>query len=164
MSRSNKLASRPFWLIVRHDVGRMEALTTGLPSGEEALPVFSFEDEARMFLELGAFDGDWRVRETGTGELISILYCLCTNVDRVVLDPLPGPNAVVSMGWEAFVEFAGEEGRGAPSAPIASTNRAGQKPPDRLGATNGRARRSSQRVPDDRPADAKAQTATLERR
>ena len=76
MSRSNKLASRPFWLIVRHDVGRMEVLTTGLPSGEEALPVFSFEDEARMFLELGAFDGDWRVRDTGAGELISILYCL----------------------------------------------------------------------------------------
>lgn len=168
MSRSNKLASRTFWLIVRHDVGRMEALTTGLPSGEEALPVFSFEDEARMFLELGAFDGDWWARETAAGELISILYCLYANVDRVVLDPLPGPNAVVndlvSMGREAFVEFAGEEGRGAPSAPIASTNRAGQKPPDRLGATNGRARRSSQRVPDGRPADAKAQTATLERR
>jgi hypothetical protein len=168
LSRSNKLASRTFWLIVRHEAGRMEVLTTGLPSGEEALPVFSFEDEARMFLGLGAFDGDWRVRETGAGELISILYCLCTSVDRVVLDPLSGPYAVlndlVSMGREAFVEFAGEEGCGAPSAPIASTNRAGQRPPDRPGAKNGRARRSSQCVPDGRPADATAQTATLERR
>jgi hypothetical protein len=167
LSRINKLASRPFWLIVRHDVGRMAVLATGLPSGEEALPVFSFEDEARMFLDLGAFDGDWRVRETGAGELISILYCLCADVRRVALDPLPGPAAVlndlVSMGREAFVEFAGEEGRGAPSAPIASTNRAGQRPPDRPGATNGRARRSNQRVPDGRPADATAQTATLER-
>ncbi len=31
----------------------MEVLRTILASGEEALPVFSFEDEARMFLELG---------------------------------------------------------------------------------------------------------------
>ncbi len=168
MSRSNKLASRPFWLIVRHDVGRMEVLTSGLPSGDEALPVFSFEDEARMFLELGAFDGDWRVRETGAGELISILYCLCAGVRRVALDPLTGPAAVlndlVSLGREAFVEFAGEEGCGAPLAPIASTNRAGQRPPDRPSAQNGRARRSSQFVPDGRPADANAQMATLERR
>jgi hypothetical protein len=142
----------------------MEVLTTGLPSGEEALPVFSFEDEARMFLELGAFDGDWRVKETGVGELISILYCLCTSVDRVVLDPLPGPAAVlndlVSMGWETFVEFAGGEECGAPSAPFSSTNRAGQRPPDRPGAKNGRARRSSPCAPD---AAEPAQTVTLER-
>ncbi len=167
MSRSNKLASRPFWLIVRHDVGRMEVLTTGLPSGEEALPVFSFEDEASIFLELGAFDGDWRVRVTGAGELISILYCLCASVRRIALDPLPGPAAVlndlVSMRREAFVEFAGEEECGASSAPIASTNRAGQRPPDRLGAKNGRARRSSQCVPEGCPAGANAQMATLER-
>ena len=152
MSRSNKLASRPFWLIVRHDVGRMEVMTTGLPSGEDALPVFSFEDEARMFLELGALGGDWRARETGAGELISILYCLCASVDRVVLDPLSGPyaslNDLVSMGREAFMESAGEEGRGALSAPIASTNRAGQRPPGHPGAKNGRVRRSSQCVPE----------------
>jgi hypothetical protein len=140
LSRRNKLASRPFWLIERHDAGRMEVLTTGLPSGQEALPVFSFEDEARMFLELGAFDGDWRLRERGAGELISILHCLYAGVRRVALDPLPGTAAVlndlVSMGREAFVEFAGEEGCGAPPAPIASTNRAEQRPPDRPGATN----------------------------
>jgi hypothetical protein len=109
----------------------MEVLTICLPSGKEALPVFSFEDEARMFLELGAFDGDWQVRETGAVELISILYCLCAGVRKVVLDPLPSPttvlNDLVSMGREAFVEFAGEEGCGAPSAPIVSTNRAGQR-------------------------------------
>ena len=131
------------------------------------MPVFSFEDEARMFLELGAFDRDWRVKETGAGELISILYCLCAGVRRVALDPLPGPAAVlndlVNMGREVFVEFAGEEGRGAPSASIASTNRAGQRPPDRPDAKNRRAWRSSQCVPDGRPADANAQTATLER-
>jgi hypothetical protein len=108
LSRSNRLASRRFWLIVRHDVCRMEVLTTGLPSGEEALPVFSFEDEARMFLELAASDC-WRVRETTAGELTSLLLGLCAGVERVVLDPLPGQFAqalmyLASMGREVFME------------------------------------------------------------
>ena len=108
MSRSNKLTPKPYWLIVRQDVGRIEVLTTGLPSGEEALPVFSFEDEAKMFLELGPFDG-WRVGETTAGELTSILFGPCAGVPRVALDPLPGPGAaawdgLVSMEREGFVE------------------------------------------------------------
>ena len=80
-----------------------------LASGREALPVFSFEDEAKMFLELGA-PGGWRVRETTAGELTSALCGICANVDRVVLDPilLPGPliegfNGLLSMEREAFV-------------------------------------------------------------
>lgn len=87
----------------------MEVLRTILASGHEAMPVFSFEDEARMFLELGA-SGGWRVRETTVGELTSVLCGLCANVDRVVLDPipLPGPlieglNGLLSMEREAFI-------------------------------------------------------------
>jgi hypothetical protein len=49
--------SRRFWLIVRHRTGGMEVLRIALARGEEVLPVFSFEDEARMFLELGASGG-----------------------------------------------------------------------------------------------------------
>jgi hypothetical protein len=118
LSRSNRLASRRFWLIVRHDVCRMEVLTTGLPSGEEALPVFSFEDEARMFLELATSDC-WRVRETTAGELISLLLGLCAGVDRVVLDPLPGQFAqaladLVSMRREDFIESYARK-RGVPA-------------------------------------------------
>lgn len=108
LSRSNKLTSKPYWLIVRQDVGRMKVLTIDLPSGEEALPVFSFEDEAKMFLEFGAFDC-WRVGETTAGELTSILFGPCVGVPRVALDPLPGPDAaalagLVSTEREAFVE------------------------------------------------------------
>lgn len=99
---------RPFWLIVNHRSGGMEVLTIVLASGEEALPVFSFEDEAAMFLELGTSSG-WRIMETTPGELASALSCLCAGVGRVVLDPLPGPDAaafvdLVSMEREAFVE------------------------------------------------------------
>jgi len=103
-----KSYSRPFWLIVKYRNGGMEVLRIKLASREEALPVFSFEGEARMFFELGTSDG-WRVRETAAGELISILFGLCAGVRRVALDPLPNPDAaalagLVSMGREAFME------------------------------------------------------------
>jgi hypothetical protein len=102
--------SRQFWLIARYRTGGMEVLRTILASGREALPVFSFEDEARMFLDLGAPGGGWRARETTAGELTSVLCGLCANVDRVVLDPVPlpgrlseGVNELLSMEREAFM-------------------------------------------------------------
>ena len=100
--------SRRFWLIARHRTGGMEVLRITLACGEEALPVFSFEDEAKMFLKLGALDG-WRVRVTTAGELTSVLFGPCAGVRRVALDPLPGPDAaalasLVSMEREAFLE------------------------------------------------------------
>ena len=70
----------------------MEVLRITLACGEEALPVFSFEDKAKMFLELGALDG-WRVRVTTAGELTSVLFGPCVGVCRVALDPLPGRDA-----------------------------------------------------------------------
>jgi hypothetical protein len=49
--------------------------------GEQALLVFSGEDEAEMPVWLkGAFEDGWRVRETSTGELVS---------GMVALDPSP---------------------------------------------------------------------------
>src|SRR3954468_3076028 len=77
-----------FWLIARHRTGEIEVLTTNLARGGEALPVFSFEDEANVFLRLGALGDDWRARETGGGELVSVLCGPCAGVDRVVLDPI----------------------------------------------------------------------------
>ncbi len=104
----NNLAPRLFWLIAKVEAGRVGLLTTNLAEEEKALPVFSFQDEARMFLELGV-SGCWRVRETTTDELTSVLFSLCPGVDRVVLDPLPVPFAqalmdLVSIGREAFME------------------------------------------------------------
>ena len=102
--------SRSFWLIARCRTGGMEMLRTILASGQEALPVFSFEDEAGIFLELGGSGGGWRVRETTAGELTSVLCGPCAGVDRVVLDPipLPGPlieglNGLLSMKRKAFI-------------------------------------------------------------
>ncbi len=66
----------------------MEALTIER-GGEETLPVFSFREEAEMFLELGGFGGGWRVRGSCAGEVVSILCGPCANVREVALDPLP---------------------------------------------------------------------------
>jgi len=105
----NWSASRLFWLISKTDAGSSGALTAELAGGEKALPVFSFEDEAGMFLGLGTLRGGWRVRETTTGELVSILLGPHADVEWVLLDPLPdldGREAAELFGMprKAFVE------------------------------------------------------------
>jgi hypothetical protein len=127
---------RPFWLIAKYRTGGMEVLRTTLASGVDALPVFSFEDEASMFLELAASDG-WRVRETTAGEITSVLFDPCAGVGRVVLYPLPDPLAeapmdLASMGRDAFIASlltgvqrlpSFESGRGAVHRPADATAR-----------------------------------------
>jgi hypothetical protein len=69
----------------------MEVLALSFAGGEEVvLPVFSFEEEAELFLRLGAPGGGWLARETGAGELASLLLGPLSGVERVALDPLPG--------------------------------------------------------------------------
>ena len=102
--------SSTFWLVVRQEDRQMKVLMVGC-SGEQALPVFSGEGEAEMFVWLeGAFEDGWRVRETSAGELVSILYGPCAGVGRVALDPSPqmvGMNAVslVSVTRERFLSW-----------------------------------------------------------
>jgi hypothetical protein len=77
---------------------------------EHALPVFSGEGEAEMFVWLGgAFEDGWQVRETSSGELVSILYGPCAGVGRVALDPPPEMTAetirLVSLSRERFVSW-----------------------------------------------------------
>lgn len=100
-----------YWLIARNDNGCLEVLTTGLAGGEEAVPVFSYEEEAAMFFGLGqvGFEG-WQARESTAGELISVLYGPCASVGHVALDPLPEMVAertvgLVSLRRERFVDL-----------------------------------------------------------
>jgi hypothetical protein len=79
-----------WWLIVSHESNVMEVMALRLADGAEVLPVFSFEEEAKLFLRLGVPDGRWLVRETAAGELASLLLGPLSGVDRVALDPLPG--------------------------------------------------------------------------
>lgn len=85
----------------------MTFLTRRLVGGGSALPVFSFEQEAEAYLE--SERGDWRVRETASGELISVLSGPCAGVGWVLLDPPPRLDVrllpdLVGVQSEAFVE------------------------------------------------------------
>jgi hypothetical protein len=94
------MGSRSFWLIVKQRCSGLEVSTIG----SNVLPVFSFREEAEMFLRLGEFSDRWSVRESTCGELVSLLYGPCRRVRHVALDPLPELFELVSMSREAFVE------------------------------------------------------------
>ena len=109
-----------YWLITRNENGRVEVLTICLAGGEEALPVFSHEEEAQMYLSLGGADDGWLVRESTAGELVSVLHGPCAHVGRVALDPLPeilGEKTIrlLSLDRERFLGLV--LGRGRPSRP-----------------------------------------------
>ena len=88
MPRSG-LARQPLWVLVEHpNDGRIEVLTVEYGDGR-ALPVFSFEEEAEMFLWFRTSGRGWRVRQTTSGELVSMLYGPCMDVEKVALDPPP---------------------------------------------------------------------------
>src|SRR4051812_32675351 len=100
-----------YWLIAKNENRRLEVLATGLAGGEEAMPVFSHEEEAEMFLRLweNRCDG-WQVRESSAGELISVLYGPYEIVEWVALDPLPEmvlqrTVGLVSLSRKRFVDL-----------------------------------------------------------
>lgn len=87
-----------YWLLVRDGHNGIEVLTTGLPDGRQALPVFSFEEEAEMFLYLRGLRDGWRIRETSPGELLLMFHTLLTGVECVMLDPLPESTRLDTLG------------------------------------------------------------------
>jgi hypothetical protein len=96
----------------------MEVLTVG--SFREVLPVFSYKEEAELFLRLEGWETGWRVRDSTCGELVSVLYAPCRKVRRVALDPLPEMTfestiRFVSLSREAFIKAL------LPSDPMPST-------------------------------------------
>ncbi len=82
-------ARRPYWLIRRPMGGYIEAFTVEF-GDVEALPVFSFEEEAELFLSLGVSGEEgWEVRRSGAGEILSFLHGPLAGVHGVALDPVP---------------------------------------------------------------------------
>ena len=102
-------ADAAYWLIARHENGQTEVLTTDLAGNKKVLPVFSYGEEAEMFLGLGGFGEGWQVKKSTAGDLVSVLFGPCLNVGRVALDPLPETvaktraNLFVSLDRERFV-------------------------------------------------------------
>ena len=99
-----RAGTRRYWVIAK-DVkdakdgfGQPDLLTVDLDGAGEALAVFSFEEEAEMFLWLQRTEEGREVREITPGQLVSILYGPCADVGRVMLDPLPEIGARMQIG------------------------------------------------------------------
>ena len=98
-----KIAGRSLWLITKHLTSRMEIFTTSLYYDDrKALVVFSFEEEAQMFLDfrLAMSAEGWRVRQSSVGEVVSVIYGPCSDTKKVVLDPL-----LAEVGKEELVDL-----------------------------------------------------------
>ncbi len=106
------MGTRPLWLIAEQRGNGLEVFTIGT----DVLPVFSFREEAEMFLGLVHVADGWQVRETTCGELVSVLYGPCREVEHVALDPVPGITELLSRSRRAFVGALLE---GEPKAPAA---------------------------------------------
>lgn len=108
-----------WWLVAKDGHLHKELLTLNCGGGR-TLPVFSGQGEAEMFVWLGgAFEDGWRVRETSTGELVSILCGPCTSVRSVALDPSPGMAkeemiGLVILARERFLDRIVAPGRKTP--------------------------------------------------
>jgi hypothetical protein len=78
-----------YWLIC-DGTGPPGALVLELAGLGRTLPVFSFPEEAEMFLRLDGLDGDWEVREGVADDFFPHFFGRRERVESVVLDPLPG--------------------------------------------------------------------------
>ena len=109
---SRRAGTQRYWVIAKDakaGVDRPDLLAVDLDGTGQALPIFSFEEEAEMFLWLQTTEDGREVRETTPEQLVSILYGPCANVGRVMLDPLPEigarmQNSLLGMDRNDFVE------------------------------------------------------------
>jgi hypothetical protein len=93
-----------WWQLARHRDSQTKVLTLAF-GGSEMLPVFSFREEAEMYIRIEILGSDWRIRETGAGELVSVLNGPCASVRSVALDPLPNmlTDELVGLDRDLFV-------------------------------------------------------------
>lgn len=97
-----------YWLIC-DGTGPPGALVLDLAGLGRALPVFSFPEEAEMFLALDGLGGQWDVREGVADDFFPHFFGPRADVESVVLDPLPGAlgdgaGRPVGIGPERFVD------------------------------------------------------------
>lgn len=111
-----KSRRRWFWIVTRTVRGRLQIMPTRLPGHRRAFAVFSFEEEARMFLRLSGVDpgreaeGGWRIQKTDSGTLASALLHQDKREALVTLDPLTVTgaepmNVLASIDYADFMGF-----------------------------------------------------------
>ncbi len=99
-------AGAVYWLIC-DGTGPPGALVLDLAGLGRTLPVFSFPEEAEMFLRLDGSGGGWDVREGVADDFFPHFFGPRADVESVVLDPLPGTlgdgaDGPVGIGPERF--------------------------------------------------------------
>lgn len=108
-SRAVRATNLPtvYWLIEKYEAGPTEVLILRLENGREALPVFSWAEEAKMFLRFGGFEENgWTTRESAAGELVSMLEEEPhAGVGFVALDPMPEMVTPMFAMMMAFVTW-----------------------------------------------------------
>lgn len=90
--RERPLRSEPeavYWLIEKIGEDTSDMLTVDLRGDQQALPVFSYQEEAEMFLWLAKLADRWRARKSEGRELARVLTGPCQGVGFVAFDPLP---------------------------------------------------------------------------
>jgi hypothetical protein len=100
----------PQYVIARCSKGSLELLRIPLRAGEKALPIFSFEELAQGFLKHRGLGPEWYIKKSYNGEMISLLLGPCTDVERILPNPLPDPlvaqGALLnSMDRKRFMDF-----------------------------------------------------------
>lgn len=98
------------YVITRREGNGPVLLRVALPTGEEVLPMFCSRGAAQNFLASVTFGKDWYARECHAGELTSLLLSLYTDIEWMLLDPLPGCLASGGrpanlMRWGNFVDY-----------------------------------------------------------
>jgi hypothetical protein len=111
-------------LIVKNDDGPLEVQTADL-DGQKTMPVFSFREEAEMYMGFEV-RGSWWVRNTSAGELASLLFGIYSCVEKVALDPLPeiwgeGMTPLVSVSRKDFTRTLAQELLGSRGIRVSST-------------------------------------------
>src|SRR5215210_5540464 len=101
-----------YWLVESSETVLPEPFTVRIDAEMEALPVFSFPEEAEMFVTLGGLEErGWRTAESTAGEILSRLAeSRRAGIGLVALDPFPemmGPMfdttiALVTLSLDGF--------------------------------------------------------------
>ena len=122
----NGAAGRARWLVARLTTDETDVLTLE-GGGGRVLPVFSFRDEAEMYVHLQLGTPGWGPRVFSADEIVSMLLGSLSDVTRVALDPLPEACDktlldLLCVPRDAFVRsLLGEEGD--PAAPAETSLR-----------------------------------------
>lgn len=84
-----KTKALPYWLVAKRKTGPLEALVVADVGRGKTLPVFCSRRGAEVFASLEAPDPGWCARECSAGELVSLLYGLCSSTRTILVDPPP---------------------------------------------------------------------------